>query len=341
MRERTLHSDPMVTQWLPGAPRPQWTRGGPESCANTRLRCVAGETFFNRIHISYGRLTAHMKKFHKSEVVQETFKCPHCSKVFPRKWNMENHVKTRHLKLKEFECPVADCKKPFFSKLDVERHMASVHSDEFQFKCDICGDRFAIKSGLTRHMATIHAESKDWVCSISSCNKQFATKQILEQHLRNVHGVKTKTENEDDRPFECLKCHRRFLTQPDLDTHIQTRHKLKKPFRCPSCKIKKTFITKDKLKTHWLKYHAGKAWVSPQKRPAHEDERKPNEAAQPGSESAHNDKDPASVLDSDRDDAAETDFLDVSISDGRSETERENLMEDLVLQEHVLNTHFH
>ena len=52
-------------------------------------------------------------------------KCPTCDKGFTANYNLQIHISTVHLKLKNFKC--TDCGHPFGEKGDLQKHIKVVH----------------------------------------------------------------------------------------------------------------------------------------------------------------------------------------------------------------------
>ncbi|XP_037776625.1 gastrula zinc finger protein XlCGF49.1-like [Penaeus monodon] len=57
------------------------------------------------------------------------------------------------------------------------------------------------------------------------CEKRFQWKQNMEQHLRNHMG---------DEPFQCSYCSKRFDWKHNLTTHLRV-HTGERPFKCTIC----------------------------------------------------------------------------------------------------------
>ena len=84
------------------------------------------------------------------------------------------------------------------------------------------------------------SQTKDQKLQCKLCDKHFASKRNLKNHINMVH--------EGKKPFRCKMCGNNFATSLVLKRHINTVHDKKKPFKCNFCP--KHFGRKDNLKTH-------------------------------------------------------------------------------------------
>jgi len=82
---------------------------------------------------------------------KKVFSCPHCPKVFTRKFNLNSHL-AAHGPVRLFDCP--SCDKRFARRNDRNRHETS-HSGE-RYTCEGCGKKFTRADSLKNH----HNKSK-------------------------------------------------------------------------------------------------------------------------------------------------------------------------------------
>lgn len=80
----------------------------------------------------------------------ESYACPECTKVFPKKYKLTSHLKTVHVaeEDKEFNCTI--CQAKFIRSHDLSRHLKT-HSLEKPYTCRYCGRGFSRRDALRRH----------------------------------------------------------------------------------------------------------------------------------------------------------------------------------------------
>lgn len=79
-----------------------------------------------------------------------TFPCYHsnCDKVYLSKYSLRRHIKSFHLKIKPFVCPI--CSKAFIANPLLQEHLL-VHTGEKPRQCTVCLKRFRHASQLSAH----------------------------------------------------------------------------------------------------------------------------------------------------------------------------------------------
>ena len=92
--------------------------------------------------------------------------------------------------IKEFKCPIEDCKKIFNDKGAFRKHQLT-HGEKL-YQCKVCKKKFLDNSKLRRH-SLVHSGEKPFKCEI--CNKQFSLDFNLRTHLRIHSG---------EKPYACI-----------------------------------------------------------------------------------------------------------------------------------------
>ncbi|XP_067009796.2 PR domain zinc finger protein 10 [Anabrus simplex] len=225
-----------------------------------------------------------MTMYHEGEYLVESgdLQCPQCTKVFPTKRELVEHVSEhgkhqeqfRRIRIgslnpaKPWKCEL--CYKAFASEDRLQRHMLVHGTEESKpLQCDVCYKRFLNNSALACHVK-VHTEKKIFECPICKtifdqilslkehirvhsnnglytcpqCSKVFDGYSLIRKHIRAFHS---------DRKHTCSYCGKLFPTLDKLRMHM-LRHSDHREFLCANCG--KQFKRKDKLKEHMKRMHS-------------------------------------------------------------------------------------
>merc|ERR1711971_1073703 len=91
------------------------------------------------------------------------------------------------------------------------RSHVRTHTGVKQFKCDLCDDRFTRRNDVMRHKRLIHEKPRDFQCE--QCQKYFVSQENLDLHIE-----KHKTE------MKCRVCDHGFGKKEYYDNHIKYVH---------------------------------------------------------------------------------------------------------------------
>eukprot|EP00189_Rhodosorus_marinus_P011852 CAMPEP_0184737660 /NCGR_PEP_ID=MMETSP0315-20130426/429_1 /TAXON_ID=101924 /ORGANISM="Rhodosorus marinus, Strain UTEX LB 2760" /LENGTH=538 /DNA_ID=CAMNT_0027204969 /DNA_START=219 /DNA_END=1835 /DNA_ORIENTATION=- len=109
--------------------------------------------------------------------------CPHCGATFKRKYEMQRHIKSIHLKEKRHTCTV--CDKGFFQRSHLTVHMKTVHERKKDDVCTICGRSFATKYKVDRHVRAVHNKERTFKCV--HCGSTYYQSSDLKRHVKVQH----------------------------------------------------------------------------------------------------------------------------------------------------------
>ena len=101
--------------------------------------------------------------------------------------------------------------------------------------CSECNKAYATKAILKNHMK-IHSSERPFICNI--CPKSFKHRGTLQSHKRIHTG---------EKPFVCRFCNKGCITSSNLRVHERT-HTNEEPYECPFCEQR--FQRWDQKKSH-------------------------------------------------------------------------------------------
>ncbi|XP_072947100.1 uncharacterized protein [Epargyreus clarus] len=182
-------------------------------------------------------LAKHVKVVHKPA---SKFKCEYCDKMFHYKSILDKHVVV-HTNSKPNKCKV--CGKGFNSGYSLSVHVL-IHQNLKPHKCKYCDyacrDTSTLRKHHERHMGIV----RRYDCSI--CDKRFAKKMTLQNHVAEVHM------NIDIKQLPCDICGKKFKTIGKVNHHIKTVHKRGNATNCEICGMK--IANKYNMSAHLLSH---------------------------------------------------------------------------------------
>lgn len=203
------------------------------SAASLFERATASGLYSNRnINSKVPEIKAESDLLCTRLILNGSYKCIKCSKVFSTPHGLEVHVRRSHSGTRPFACEI--CGKTFGHAVSLEQHKA-VHSQERSFDCKICGKSFKRSSTLSTHLL-IHSDTRPYPCQY--CGKRFHQKSDMKKHTFIHTG---------EKPHKCQVCGKAFSQSSNLITHSR-KHTGFKPFGCDLCG--KGFQRKVDLRRH-------------------------------------------------------------------------------------------
>ena len=189
------------------------------------------------------KVMKHAKTVH--EGIKE-YKCESCGKSYAYKESLRDHIKTVHQDKREFECK--SCGKKYKIIKQLHSHIRIVHEKKLPYKCEFCNNFFSAPSILKNHVEIVHEKRKDYQCE--TCGEKFGTAYRLKIHHYAKHhkGVKER--------YPCSSCDKTFASKASVREHVKLVHKCIKNFSCDICG--KTFGQSCKLKIHQATVHEGR-----------------------------------------------------------------------------------
>ena len=145
----------------------------------------------------------------------KTEKCIECDKTFIRKYDLQKHIESSHIKIKHLDkelytCDV--CSKEVLGLDKLKQHKRS-HRTKNKI-CDLCPYTSYSGADLARHKEARHEENPYIKCDL--CGRELKTKHSMQAHLKEVHSTLP--------PVECKLCQTQFKTKSSLNAHVRTIH---------------------------------------------------------------------------------------------------------------------
>lgn len=124
------------------------------------------------------------------------FSCKLCTKTFKRARDLRKHIKIIHSSKFQGQSsvikPCEICLKVFTKSNLRSIHMQHEHP-EYRFTCRLCPRSFANKDAQFKHEMSVHntnVDNPDQIFNCNKCNKAYATRRFLLQHLKTHHMIK-------------------------------------------------------------------------------------------------------------------------------------------------------
>ena len=145
---------------------------------------------------------------------------------------IKNHYETTHGDL-PYACE--QCYRRFAKRREFENHMTSKHTKLRKWLCDLCGKRFVEKYQLKRHFRSHINVNGITEADISKLKPIYVGDDKDNRRERKSPSKVTSNKNKYKK-YECNLCGKKFAGKTLLKTHL-LRHQNKKENYCNICKI--------------------------------------------------------------------------------------------------------
>lgn len=142
------------------------------------------------------------------------FECLECSIGYEKLAQVRKHMLDTHQDRRGY---LGCCKRRFHKRYDLVKHMMW-HTDPNHLQCDLCPSVFRSAWALKVHQLN-HAPAAERHFACDMCDKRFAAKSVLYQHIQMSHKP------QKERPFGCKVCDKRFLAVRALNRHVDAVHR--------------------------------------------------------------------------------------------------------------------
>ena len=171
-------------------------------------------------------LKAHINAVHRK---LKPWKCSDCTK--------SKRIKMYYLKyFTKYDYSISDCS----TKQNLSQHRLSMHNTNKRWICDCCGSRFGHKNALKIHMLSHLSPA----FSCTECDMKFVHAGNFNVHKKRHQGILNEI---------CKTCNKGFATKVSLSDHIIHNHFAK--FNCEVTGCSSVLSSKSYYKKHLKAVH--------------------------------------------------------------------------------------
>jgi KRAB domain-containing zinc finger protein len=194
--------------------------GGVAKC-NQCERTFEGERAVKSLE--YHIQTAHSDDRH--------FACDQCDFRAKRSVILRNHVNRVHLQDKKHMCTT--CGKAFFSSYELKTHMNACGVNTSSV-CVECNRNFDSVFALRMHNIHKHNSATNPTVTCDQCGQMFNRAVNLKAHCKAEHPTDAQVSEVE---CNCEKCHLKYQTSVELNSHLLSCLEKPKNFKCESCDL--------------------------------------------------------------------------------------------------------
>lgn len=154
---------------------------------------------------------------HQLKCLRKRNECYLCGKTPRTMKDLKNHMTSKHIGLKRFNCRF--CSRKFQRKFNLEKHLKT-HTKIGLVKCQYCTKKFIDEKYKKTHETYC---KKTYECYL--CNKTFASFKIL-------HGTHMKTHT---GRYQCTHCKKSNASPRTYALHVIDNHLHLYKFQCQTC----------------------------------------------------------------------------------------------------------
>ncbi|XP_023710524.1 zinc finger protein 665 isoform X2 [Cryptotermes secundus] len=182
-----------------------------------------------------------VKNVTATSLKKRVYVCSICGLRAYTESHMKRHFKSHiAIEKKMYECHI--CNKVLTTRSNLNRHLLNHENCPGMVTCKLCNEELTDRLHLKQHLEDQHTGPQH--CSF--CNMEFTSKRAFKEH---------ELTHPERAMHQCDKCHKRFLTQLRLRTHLENIHNSprvgeaeEKIYKCHICS--KILTTYHNLKRH-------------------------------------------------------------------------------------------
>ena len=241
-------------------------------CITCDQELYSNDDMSQHLSLVHNEINVHVGKLKYLQL--QPYQCKDCPYKSKHTWKFRKHVKSVHLKQKQFLC--TQCGKEYSEKrdflnhdstkcLEIQKVNIAKRSSKFRvllkpyqhikrseetklLQCIECNFESACMSTVMQHVIAVHSITNIFTCNY--CQEEFSKMPKIIDHLNSAHNETCVVNN---TVFECHECPAFPRSMVNLHAHVRGVHFKAWPYQCLQCP--ESFSTKQYLAKHIIMYH--------------------------------------------------------------------------------------